>query len=81
MPTLPAEVRGALAMGVPEQLSLLGTAGSQGSGGNVEANQMESNSNGMDTKENDIRTWLKGIRDSGYVKRALRYFSFFGVLV
>ncbi|BBN01643.1 exportin-5 [Marchantia polymorpha subsp. ruderalis] len=66
MPTLPAEVRGALAMGVPEQLSLLGTAGSQGSGGNVEANQMESNSNGMDTKENDIRTWLKGIRDSGY---------------
>ncbi|CAM6084353.1 unnamed protein product [Calypogeia fissa] len=64
MATLPGEVRGALAMGVPEQTSLLGTtlASSPEDG----ASQMEGTSGGMGTKENEIRTWLKGIRDSAY---------------
>ncbi|KAL2644482.1 hypothetical protein R1flu_012069 [Riccia fluitans] len=67
MPTLPPEFRVALAMGVPEQLSLLGTAGSgSATSFSVEISQMEGTANGIDSKENDIRTWLKGIRDSGY---------------
>jgi exportin-5 len=63
-PTLPSEVRGALAMGVPEMTALLGTALSSGSEDGT--SQMEGSSGGMGTKEYEVRTWLKGIRDSGY---------------
>lgn len=65
---LPEEVRAALVITPAEQASLLGEAATKlkgmgaGDGGQVDLNRPGS----IDSTENEIRNWLKGIRDSGY---------------
>lgn len=65
---LPEEVRAALVITPAEQASLLGEAATKlkgmgaGDGGQVDLNRPGS----IELTENEIRNWLKGIRDSGY---------------
>ncbi|XP_058076875.1 protein HASTY 1 [Magnolia sinica] len=67
---LPRELRAAMSMNRVEQASLLGegnTKLSRGASTFTDGSQMDLNKEGnMETNENDLRNWLKGIRDSGY---------------
>ncbi|XP_020113589.1 protein HASTY 1 [Ananas comosus] len=67
---LPGELKAAKGMSPVEQTSLLGESSLKLPKGNLAAAtgdgpSMEMSREG-DSKENDIRNWLKGIRDSGY---------------
>uniref|UniRef100_A0A1D1YS55 Protein HASTY 1 n=1 Tax=Anthurium amnicola TaxID=1678845 RepID=A0A1D1YS55_9ARAE len=68
--SLPAELRAAMTISHVEQTSLLGEGVSKLSKGQLsllEGSSMETNKEGCTgSNENDIRNWLKGIRDSGY---------------
>ncbi|KAH6556722.1 hypothetical protein KP509_1Z160000 [Ceratopteris richardii] len=63
--TLPGKVQGALQMSTAEQASIIGEAGTKSSRAvNVD---VETNAESqVDGKENKIRNWLKGVRDSSY---------------
>lgn len=65
---LPEEVRAALVITPAEQASLLGEAAKKLKGmGAGDGSQVDLNRPGsIDSTENEIRNWLKGIRDSGY---------------
>ncbi|KAH9318681.1 hypothetical protein KI387_020450, partial [Taxus chinensis] len=65
---LPRELRAALVISPAEQASLLGEVTSKskgmvaGDGSQVDFNRSQN----MESTENEIRNWLKGVRDSGY---------------
>ncbi|GFY92003.1 ARM repeat superfamily protein [Actinidia rufa] len=67
---LPGEIKGAMSMGDVERTTLLGEANSKSSKGTLtfaNGSQIDmSKEVYADSKEIDIRNWLKGIRDSGY---------------
>ncbi|KAF5194673.1 Hasty-like protein [Thalictrum thalictroides] len=67
---LPGELKAALSMSNVEQASLLGEGSSKVSKGSVafkDESQIDISTAGhCALNENDIRNWLKGIRDSGY---------------
>lgn len=66
---LPGELKAAKGMSPVEQASLLGESSLKLPKGNLAADTGDGSSMEMsregDSKENDIRNWLKGIRDSG----------------
>ena len=70
---LPGEIKGAMSMSDVERSTLLGEANSKSSKGTLtfaNGSQIDMNKEVYaDSKEIDIRNWLKGIRDSGYVFR------------
>lgn len=65
---LPEVVRAALVITPAEQVSLLGEAATESKGmGAGDGRQVDLNRPGnIDSTQNEIRNWLKGIRDSGY---------------
>ncbi|MQM03444.1 hypothetical protein Taro_036230, partial [Colocasia esculenta] len=67
---LPAELRAAMTISHVEQASLLGEGMSKVSKSQLslsEGSSIEMNKEGFTgSSENDIRNWLKGVRDSGY---------------
>ncbi|XP_010245372.1 PREDICTED: protein HASTY 1 isoform X2 [Nelumbo nucifera] len=68
--TLPGEFKAAMSMSDIERASLLGEGNSKPSKGALtftDGSQIDMNKEGfVEPNENDIRNWLKGIRDSGY---------------
>lgn len=66
---LPAEIKAAMAMSDAEGAALLGEANSKLPKGALtlsELSQIDMHKEGYaESNENDIRNWLKGIRDSG----------------
>ncbi|KAL5996000.1 hypothetical protein ACLOJK_026073 [Asimina triloba] len=67
---LPGELRAALSMSHVEQASLLGGTNAKllkGASMFTDGSQIDLNKDGnSETNENDLRNWLKGIRDGGY---------------
>eukprot|EP01018_Ginkgo_biloba_P008898 Gb_10620 [translate_table: standard] len=66
---LPGEVRAALVVTPAEQASLLGEVATKSKGvvATNDGSQVDLNRSGStESRENEIRNWLKGIRDSGY---------------
>lgn len=66
--SLPSAVQGALLMSSAEQASIIGEAGTKSSKANVAVvNDVEMHTDSqIGGKENEVRNWLKGIRDSSY---------------
>lgn len=68
--SLPVEVKAAMTMSDVERFSLLGEGNpklSKGASISAEGYQISISKEGYtEPNENDIRNWLKGIRDSGY---------------
>lgn len=68
---LPGEMKAAMVMSDVERTSLLGEGNSKSSRtalNFIDGTQFDMNKEGStESNENDIRNWLKGIRDSGYV--------------
>lgn len=63
---LPVEVKAAMTMSDVERFSLLGEGNPKFS--KTDGSQFTMSKEGItETNETDIRNWLKGIRDSGYV--------------
>lgn len=69
--TLPGEIKAAMTMSDVEQFSLLGEGNPKFSKGAVtfsSGSLISASKEGYtEPNESDIRNWLKGIRDSGYV--------------
>ncbi|XP_057853443.2 protein HASTY 1 isoform X2 [Cryptomeria japonica] len=66
---LPVEMRAALLMSPAEQSGLLGEVAPKSKGMVAgDGSQLDfSRPQNMESKENEIRNWLKGVRDSGYI--------------
>ncbi|KAK9137001.1 hypothetical protein Sjap_007595 [Stephania japonica] len=68
--SLPGELKAAMGMSDIEQTSLLGEGNLKSSKGRLtfaDASQVDINKEGgIESNENGVRNWLKGIRDSGY---------------
>lgn len=68
---LPGEIKAAMFMSDVERTSLLGEGNPKSSRSSlnfIDGSQFDMNKEGSaESNETDIRNWLKGIRDSGYV--------------
>ncbi|TVU20892.1 hypothetical protein EJB05_30493 [Eragrostis curvula] len=64
--SLTGEIRAAKSMTVAEQASLLGETGKLTKGQVAPADGLLDSQREGESKENNIRNWLRGIRDSGY---------------
>lgn len=68
--SLPGEIKAAMIMSEVERTSLLGEVNpklSKSVAGFIDGSQIDTNKEYAESHETDIRNWLKGIRDSGYV--------------
>lgn len=68
--SLPGEIKAAMIMSEVEQTSLLGEVNPKMSKnvlGFIDGSQIETNKEYAESHETDVRNWLKGVRDSGYV--------------
>ncbi|KAI5071083.1 hypothetical protein GOP47_0013334 [Adiantum capillus-veneris] len=63
--SLPTIVQGALRMSSAEQASVIGEAGTKSAKANASDVETQAE-NQVDGNENEIRNWLKGVRDSSY---------------